>query len=47
MTEQEANILHQAMKKMLNECDVNGKDFKSKIIPDYSGKGMYGKIINT
>ena len=43
MTKQEVNILHQAMEKMLNECDVNSKDFDSKIITDYLGKGMYGK----
>ncbi len=43
MTEQEANILHQAMEKMLNECDVNSNDFKSEIISGYSGRGMYGK----
>jgi hypothetical protein len=43
MTEQEANILHQAMEKMLDECDVNSNDFKSEIIPNYSGKGMYEK----
>lgn len=43
MTKQEANILHQAMEKMLYECDVKSSDFKSEIIPNYSGKGMYEK----
>ena len=43
MTKQEVNILHQAMEKMLNECDVNSKDFDSKIITNYLGKGMYDK----
>jgi hypothetical protein len=43
MTEQEVNILHQAMEKMIDECDVNGNDFESEIISNYSGKGMYEK----
>ena len=43
MTEQEVNILHQAMEKMLDECDVNSNDFKSEILSGYSGRGMYRK----
>jgi hypothetical protein len=43
MTEQEVNILHQAMEKMIDECDVNSNDFESEIIFNYSGKGMYEK----
>ncbi len=43
MTKQEASILHEAMEKMLEECDVNEHDFKSRIMQGYSGRGMYGK----
>ena len=43
MTQQEADILHKAMEKMLEECDVNEHDFKSEIMGGYSGRGMYGK----
>lgn len=43
MTKQEAELLHEAMEKMLEECDVNENDFKSKIVEEYSGRGMYGK----
>ena len=43
MTKQEASLLHEAMEKMLEECDVNEDDFKSRIMEGYSGRGMYGK----
>ncbi|MEL4895943.1 hypothetical protein [Crocosphaera sp. Alani8] len=43
MTKQEVDILHEAMEKMLEECDVNEHDFKSEIVKGYSGRGMYGK----
>ncbi len=43
MTKQEADILHKAMEKMLEECDCNEHDFKSKILEGYSGRGMYGQ----
>lgn len=43
MTKQEADILHKAMEKMLEEYDVNEHDFKSEIVEKYSGRGMYGE----
>ena len=43
MTKQEVEILHQAMQRMLEECDVDPHDFNNKISEGYSGRGMYGE----
>ncbi len=43
MTKEEATLLHEVMQRMIDQCNADREDFKSRIIEDYSGRCMYGE----